>query len=92
MTNYREFFRLQHLGMSQRAISIQCGSSRNTVSKALKRAAVLRLNYEEVKKISYNELMLLLFPRTEFVPIKRMPDFEKLSKELNKPGVHLNLL
>ena len=92
MTQYRQILRLHSQGISQRSIAQSCQCSRNTVAAVLQRASAANLKWPlDVETDA--DLGRLLFPeKQEQVSLRRMPDFEKVSKELTRSGVTLKLL
>lgn len=92
MTQYRQILRLHSQGISQRSIALSCQCSRNTVAAVLQRAGAANLTWPlDVETDA--DLERLLFPeKKERVYLRRMPDFEKVSKELARSGVTLKLL
>ena len=92
MTQYRQILRLHSQGISQRSIARSCQCSRNTVASVLQRAGAANLTWPlDVETDA--DLERLLFPeKQEHVSLRRMPDFEKVSKELARSGVTLKLL
>lgn len=92
MTQYRQILRLHSQGISQRSIAQSCQCSRNTVAAVLQRASAANLKWPlDVETDA--DLERLLFPeKQEQVSLRRMPDFEKVSKELARSGVTLKLL
>ena len=92
MTQYRQILRLHSQGISQRSIARSCQCSRNTVAAVLQRASAANLTWPlDVETDA--DLERLLFPeKQEQVSLRRMPDFEKASKELTRSGVTLKLL
>ena len=92
MTQYRQILRLHSQEISQRSIAQSCGCSRNTIAAVLQRASAANLTWPlDVETDA--DLERLLFPeKQEQVSLRRMPDFEKVSKELARSGVTLKLL
>ena len=92
MTQYRQILRLHSQGISQRRIAQSCGCSRNTVAAVLQRASAANLTWPlDVETDA--DLERLLFPEKQAqVSLRRMPDFEKVSKELTRSGVTHKLL
>ena len=90
MTQYRQILRLHSQGISQRSIARRCQCSRNTVASVLQRASAANLIWPlDVETDA--DLERLLFPeKQEHVSLRRMPDFEKVSKELARSGVTLS--
>ena len=92
MTKYHQILRLHSQGMSQRSIAQSCGCSRNTVAAVLLRASAANLTWP-LDVDTDADLERLLFPeKQQQVSLRRMPDFEKVSKELARSGVTLKLL
>ena len=92
MTQYRQILKLHSQGISQRSIAQSCQCSRNTVAAVLQRAGAANLTWPlDVETDA--DLERLLFPeKQEQASLRRMPDFEKVSKELTRSGVTLKLL
>jgi hypothetical protein len=93
MTNYREVLRLAEKGFNQVRIAGSVGITRQTVSTIIRRAEELGLRFEGVSELSDRELSEKLMPqsaasRSAF----KMPDYEMVHKELQKPGVTLMLM
>ena len=76
MTKYREILRLKSLNFSERNIALSCGVSRNTVSKVLKRANELNIQWPLEQDVTDATLEEILFPKTKSATNKRMPDFD----------------
>lgn len=92
MTQYRQILRLHSQGISQWSIVRSCQCSRNTVASVLQRASAANLTWP-LDVETNADLERLLFPKKqEHVSLRRMPDFEKVSKELARSGVTLKLL
>lgn len=92
MTKYHQILRLHSQGISQRSIAQSCGCSRNTVAAVLLRASAANLTWP-LDVDTDADLERLLFPeKQQPVSLRRMPDFEKVSKELARSGVTLKLL
>lgn len=92
MTQYREILRLFQAGISQRSIAASCHCSRNTVATVVHRAKQSNLKFP-LDSQTDAELEALLFPEKHTQPSnRRMPDFERVSKELTRNGVTLKLL
>ena len=92
MTKYREILRLNAQGICQRRIATHCECSRNTVARTLERAKLAKLDDASTEELSDIELRELLFPKTEIVSDRKMPDYEYIHKELSKPSVNMRLL
>ena len=92
MTKYREILRLKSLNFSERNIALSCGVSRNTVSKVLKRANELNIQWPLEQDVTDATLEEILFPKTKSATNKRMPDFDYIRKELLRNGVNKKLL
>lgn len=92
MTQYREILRLYQHGISQRSIALSCKCSRNTVAAVDQHAKSANLQWPLDGKTDA-ELEALLFPEKQAsVSTRRMPDFERIAKELSRNGVTLKLL
>jgi len=92
MTNYREILRLQSLGFSQAEIAKAMGITRQTASGVLRRASEAELSYENVEELSDREIAQKLFSTgAEPKPTYKMPNYEEVHKELQKPGVTIML-
>lgn len=96
MPNYKEIIRMKSLGMSERAISRTVGSSRNTVKivcAAYLNSGLSTDNFIDKSDSQILELLKLgIREKSSNDPMYVMPDFEKLGKELKKPGVTMKLL
>jgi len=92
MTDYREILRLADMGLSRTSIGEALGYSRNTVADVLRRAQLKGLETPLPKGMGDRELADLLFPEKSNEQNRRMPDYEKVHKELGKKGVTLTLL
>ncbi|WP_088187072.1 IS21 family transposase [Desulfosporosinus sp. FKA] len=92
MTNYREILRLAGIGLSRTSIGTALGYSRNTVAEVLRRAQVKGIELPLPSDMSDRELQDLLFPEKAKDQNHKMPDCEKMHKELGKSGVTLTLL
>lgn len=83
MTRYREIIRLSSLKFSERNIAlISCSVSRNTVSKALKRAEEMNLSWPLDETMTDEVLEKLLFPKEQSATNKRLPDYAYIRLEL----------
>lgn len=92
MTNYREIMRLGSMGLSRTSIGNTVGCSRNTVSDVLNRAVERKISWPLPDSMSDVALEALLFPVKAERNARRMPDYEKVHRELGKPGVTFTLL
>jgi len=92
MTDYREILRLASMGLSRTGIGAALGYSRNTIADVLRRAQIKGLEPPAPDGMSDRELADLLFPEKAKPQNQRMPDYEKVHKELGKKGVTLTLL
>ena len=90
--SYREILRLSSLGLSRRTIAGSVSRSRDTVSEVLARAARLGLQWPLLSELTDAELQRKLFPEKEKTQSARIPNLEKVHKELSRPGVTLTLL
>ena len=92
MTNYREILRLQSLGFSQAEIAKAMGITRQTAAGVLRRASEAELQYENAADLSDREIAQKLFSTgAEPKPTYKMPNYEEVHKELQKPGVTIML-
>ena len=92
MTQYREILRLFQAGLSQRSIAAVCQCSRNTVAVVIQRAKHANLKFPLGVQTD-TELETILFPEKCIQPSgRKMPDYERLSKELTRNGVTQKLL
>ena len=92
MTNYREILRLAEMGLSRSSIGTALGYSRNTVADVLRRAQIKGIEYPLPNDLGDRELGDLLFPEKAREQNHKMPDCEKMHRELAKSGVTLTLL
>ena len=85
--------RSKRKGVSNRKIAENLGISRNTVNKIVNQVLEMNLSWNEVERMSEAELASS-FSSPERAKETRflVPDYEKLSKELAKPGVTMQLL
>lgn len=92
MPNYKEIARLKESGLSIRMIAKSTGCSRVMVTKALKYLQEKELDYSSISEMS--DLSLQTMMNSDSGNSKRfaLPDYEKLAKELSKPGVTMSLL
>ncbi len=91
MTNYREILRLKSQGYSERNIALAASCSRNTVSEVLQRAEDHGLAWPLSANVTNADLKKILYP-----PVtdshKRLPDYNRVRKELMRNGVTKKLL
>ena len=92
MTNYKEILRLKSLGLTHVDIASACGCGRNTVTRTLGRAREQGITWDSAQAMTPEELRKKLFPEEATKPQYRMPDHEKVHRELQRPGVTLSLL
>jgi len=92
MTDYREILRLSKIGLNYTSIGEALGYSRNNVSEVLRRAQVKGIKYPLPNNMSDKELQNLLYPEKISAKTYKMPDYEKIHKELAKKGITLTLL
>ena len=93
MTEYREILRLHALGLSRRNIAGSVSRSRDTVAEVLLRAAHQALQWPLSPELTDAELHRILFPeKQKGLGVARIPDFERVHKELAKSGVTMTLL
>ena len=87
MLKYHEILRLLCIGYSLSNIALSTSHSRSTVSDVVKRIKALDIPQEELLPKTDPELMSILCSDKVSGPTKLMPDFTRLRKELNRPGV-----
>ena len=95
MREVREVLRLRHaLGVSERQIAVTVGVSRSTVGEYLRRAAVSDITWPVPEGLDDAELERRLFtpPTFEAKPIRPLPDWMQIHKELKRRAVTLLLL
>jgi len=92
MTDYREILRLAGMGLSRTSIGVALGYSRNTIADVLRRAQIKGLEPPLPEDMGDRELAELLYPEKASANNHRMPDYEKVHKELGRKGVTLTLL
>lgn len=92
MTDYKEILRLNHLGFSNQETATATGCGRNTITRVLQRADAAGISWQEAQSMTTEELRKKLFPSSTAHPGYRMPEYEKVFKEMQKPGTTLNLL
>lgn len=92
MTNYREILRLSEMGLSRTSIGANLGYSRNTVADVLKRAGEKGVGWPLPGGMSDIELEAALYPEKAAKEKKRrVPNYEKIHKDLQKRGVTFSL-
>lgn len=82
---------MKSLGFSHADIAASCKCGRNTVTRTLKRAEEHGLTWEIARVLPEKEVTGRLFPGTD-KPSYRMPDYERIHREMQKSGVTLSLL
>ena len=92
MTDYRKILRLDESGLSRTSIGVALGYSRNTVADVLRRAQMKGIQFPLPEDMGDRELADMLYPEKAKDQNHRMPDYEKIHKELGKKGVTLTLL
>ena len=92
MIRYREILRLHSQGISKTAIARSCECSRNTVTRAVQRAEEVGIVWPLDPDFSDAKLQKLLLPQSDLPPLRQVPDYEAIHKELAKSGVTLSLL
>ena len=92
MTDYREILRLWALGLTRVSIGEALGYSRNTVGEVLRRAKLKGVADGIPEGMSDRQLAELLYPEKLKPKNTRMPDYEKVHRELGRKGVRLTLL
>ena len=92
MTNYKEILRLHGLGLNNTRIAESCGCARSTVISTLQRAGAQGIAWDDVRGLSEIDVTAKLFPAVSSGRQYKMPDYEKVHRELQRPGVTLSLL
>jgi transposase len=92
MTPYREILRLTSQGMSKRGIATSCHCSRNTITAVLERAEQCNISWPLDSDQTDAKLHQLLFPEKCVSSSRKIPDCERIHKEMAKTGVTLTLL
>ena len=92
MTNYKEILRLKNLGFSNNEVATAVGCGRNTITRTLQRSESAGIGWREAKDMSVEDLRKKLFPGGIDRPQYRIPDYEKVHREMQKSGVTLSLL
>lgn len=92
-THYREIARLKRREVSNRKIAEILNTSRNTVNRVVQIMVEKGLGWAEIEGISDLELVAMFeSARPGNQPHYVLPDYAKLSKELVRPGVTMQLL
>jgi hypothetical protein len=93
MTNYREILRLAEMGFNYTKIAEATGITRQTAATVLRRANELGIRYGGILELSDRELAQKLNPKDTAARLTyKLPDYEEVHKELQKPGVTIMLL
>ena len=95
MTDYREILRLSALGLSQTDIAKSCNASKRTVNGVLSAAKCKNISWPLDNDQTNAVLSEQLYPSRnsqETLQKKRMPDYERIRKELLRNGVNKKLL
>jgi methionine-R-sulfoxide reductase len=94
MTNYKEILRMYCGGYSQRTIASSLGCSRDAVALCIRRAKERKLSLPVSENVTNEELREKLYnvPLSSGSSQYLLPDFELLSKELQKVHVTKGLL
>jgi len=92
MTDYREILRLAEMGLNRTNIGVALGYSRNTVADVLRRAQIKGIELPLPDDMSDRELADLLYPEKAKDQNHKMPDCERIHKELGQKSVTLTLL
>ena len=94
MQDIKEVSRLRLLGLSQRTIAKQCRISRNTVKLFYDFLDSRGWDYHTIKDFDWLQVIDLIELQLKSVRELHyeLPDYEKLVKELSKPGVTMQLL
>ena len=93
MRKIKEVFRLNHAGISNRAIAKACSIGRETVREYLLRASEAGLSWPLPAELTDDVLESMLFPSAIKIGKKRScPDWVLIHKDLRKKGVTRKLL
>ena len=92
MRDLKKILKLRASNKSQRFIADSLKISRNTVSRIFSLADQKQLYWEKAHNMDENQIESYLFGNDTVNLIYQSPDFEKIHKELLKPGVTLQLL
>jgi transposase len=93
MTNYREILRLSGLGFNYTKIAESTGITRQTAATVLRRAEESGISYDGAANLSDRELAQKLNPQGSAKRLTyKIPDYEEVHRELQKPGVTIMLL
>lgn len=91
---YQEIARLKSKNVSNRKIADSLGLSRNSVNLIVKKMSSTKRTFQEFEVMEEQKIQEFL--NFEIVPKRDtsyvMPDYEKLTKELSRPGVTMQLL
>ncbi len=92
-TNYREIARLKRREVSNRQIAEIMNVSRNTVNRIIRQTIESGRAWSEIETLSDQELISIFESQPSGIQMDYVqPDFAKLSKELTRPGVTMQLL
>ena len=92
-TNYREIARLKRKEVSNRKIAEIMNISRNTVNRIIRIMNDQHVSWSEIEGLSESELYTIFEAKqAENQSMYVVPDYAKLSKELARPGVTMQLL
>ena len=92
MTNYREILRLDSLKIDHSKIAGSVGCSRQTVITVLQKAKKKGIGFEDAKTLSDKDLSKAINDGGIDQMQYRMPDYERIHRELYRSGVTLTLL
>ena len=94
MSKYKEIlWLLSTTGLSGRQIVSQLHVGRDSVASARKAASSLKLQWEEVKDKSEDDVHQMLFPREKLESIQVKPDFKEMLKDYDRiPGMTKKVL
>ncbi len=91
--NYREIARLKRKEVSNRQIAEIMSVSRNTVNRITRILVEKQLSWEVVEHLTDHELVSIFESPPALNSLNYVqPDYAKLSKELTRPGVTMQLL
>lgn len=93
MVKYREILRLHALGISMRNIAFSCKCSKTTVNSTVRRAKANGLEWPLPEEMNDSAIRAVLYPpKAPEDASKADIDHERISKEMDRPGMTMVLL
>ena len=92
MSKELKILQLEAEGKSQRMIAKMLHVSRNTISSVIAAAIRSGKTRPELLQMDEQQLVKVLFPEKELIPVQVKPDFDWIHKELLKDNVTLHSL